>query len=349
MTEIEKAVIIEPVSKSSSMRNWNPFLRPDWRWRRIIEILDDPGSTKRVCKYDDSYIVKGKTFLNKWRKVSKRPNLQYDMPGPFFAKMLFDAIQTEPNTPFIVEAMLLADFELEEIAKAVHTEPPAIEWYEALFFNVRPRLKNRHWILNQVLLPAADRYVVETHKPTDAKASKTFAIVKPHFDMTLKFFSFYGGPVLCDFLLTGFKYGNYARMADDIGGWLDEHFSDQVRRRSAQAIGQFEINQYNVMELAVIHSNIIAIAKGTKGAGQMSSLERHIQAMLLDTPWTMGDSAKQIYKGTVVGYCDEQAMELRDDVLQLASAGMAEPNFDEYKEFEWPMSAKEGASNANSN
>ena len=53
-----------------------------------------------------------------------------------------------------VEARLLADDQIENIARRVATEVEIIEAYERLFFNVRERLADRGYLMHCVLGPA---------------------------------------------------------------------------------------------------------------------------------------------------------------------------------------------------
>lgn len=350
-----KKVELHPVDHVEHMRNWDPNLHPEWRLERVIEILDDPQNNKRISRRDDEYIKHARSFIAKWRTGSKnvRQNLKYDMPGMYFAQKMFDDIQTEPNATFTIEAMLLAGMSDEEIASKANTEPPAVEWYEAVFFNVRPRLKKNIWILNHVLVPAVDRFA-------DAEAAKTAEtpgtpfrappVVKPHFDMTLKFFAYFGGPVICEYMLSKFKNGVIARSVDDIGDWLDDCWAHAARARSTQAVGMFEINRYNVMELFAVHNNIIATARGLKdGEARATEIENHIYGMMADIAWTSGDTAKAVFNDTSLGRYDEMAAELRDSELQCVGAGIELPSFKDLDKMQIPLSKDKDVKNANRN
>ena len=228
------------------------------------------------------------------------------------------------KTAFMIEARLLANQSFVEIADAVNSDPDVVEWYEALFFNVAPFLRCHDWIMNHVLTPAFDRFAEskDDEEEDDIRRFVTPPVIKPHYDMTLKFFAYFGGPMLVEFMISGFKRGVVCHSQDEIGSYLDGVFNDGFRRRSAQSVGVFEVNKYNVMEVFATHLRIMELARGIEGQDERHSLfEKHVNAMLTEIPWVVGSHAKQLFEGTSVGRYDEMAAELRDEELLLVSAG----------------------------
>ncbi len=220
----------------------------------------------------------------------------------------------------MIEARLLANIDYESIAKETKTIPETIEWYEKLFFNVQEFLPHHDWILKHVLLPASDRFAEEDEE--EDEEDNTFVprgtpeIVKPHFDMTLKFFAYYGGPLACDIMISGFRRDKKILSYEELPDYFHDQFMSQIMRRSAEASGRFEINKYNVMELFATHSRIIEIQKAQGDQeNRYSEIEKHVNGMMSEFTWTVGNTGKQLYSGTIVGEADEYAAELDDREL----------------------------------
>jgi hypothetical protein len=176
--------------------------------------------------------------------------------------------------------------------------------------------------VKHVLLPASDRFVEHDDDDNDAPQFKTAVVVRPHLDMTLKFFAYYGGPIMCEFMISGFKRGQIVHTQDEIGDYLNEQMMIDCQRRSAQAMREFEINKYNVMELFATHTRIMEIQKSAESQEERhSTIEKHIHGMLTEIPWTVGADAREVFEGTVVGEYDEMSAELNSEELMFIGAG----------------------------
>lgn len=276
---------------------------------------------ERCKRYDDSWVQGYRSYLFKWNKGgSKRQELLYENPGLYYAHNMFISRLNDPEMSLVVEARLLAGMSYEQIAEENKTMPETIQWYEKVFFNVKDFLRHHDWILRNVLIPASDRFV-EPENEQDGDRRPRFEI-KPHFDMTLKFFAYYGGPVLCDFMLSGFKRGNKVAKLDDVEDWLDNHWANQIRRKSAQAAGQFRVNSFNVMELFMTHGKLIEIQQRVDNKeARHNEFEKHVNAMLTELPWNVGDESEKLYADTPLGRYDKQAAELDSSEIMSVGAG----------------------------
>jgi hypothetical protein len=301
---------------------YDPFLRPEWRWERVLKLVDRVPTPGRTTRRDDSYIRAARSFMLRWRSYGpeRRDELLYENPGLYYAYKIHDKLGSDPEVRFIVEARLLTGQPYEEIADACNTLPETIDWYEKLFFNVRPMLRHHDWIVKNVLLPSADRYA--PHDPDEDKPFANPAVVQPHLDMTLKFFSYFGGPILCEYMISGFKRGQIVRTQDDIMPFLSEQCMGSLTRRSSQAAMVFKIDRWNVTELFATHLRIQEIQKSAESQeDRRTTIERHIHAMLAELPWTTGEEAEKVYAGSEMIAYDKMAAELRDDELMLINAG----------------------------
>lgn len=299
----------------------DPFLKPYWRHERVVQMLSSVPP-ERCKRHDDKWVQGYKKFLFQWNKGEEyRNKLMYENPGLYFAYLLYDRMYVEPEMRLMIEARLLADIPYATIAKESKTIPETIEWYERLFFNVKDFLPHHDWILKHVLLPASDRFVDDgeendNENEEEFRPRATPEIVKPHFDMTLKFFSYYGGPLACDVMISGFRRDKKIMTAEELPDYFHDQFMSQIMRRSAEAAGRFEINKYNVMELFATHTRIIEIQKAQGSQeNRYNEIEKHVNGMMSEFMWTVGDSGKKLYDGTIVGKADEFAAELDADEL----------------------------------
>lgn len=304
----------------------DPFLKPYWRHERVVRMLRTTPPER--CKhYDDPWVQGYRKFLFTWRRgESHREQLRYENPGLFYAYSLYDRMVIEPDIALMVEARLLAGISAESIANDCKTMPETIQWYERLFFNVSDFLTHHDWMMKNVLLPASDRFAPAGPEEDDdddaAEVKPSYAIVRPHLDMTLKFFAYFGGPLICDVLISGFRRDRHVRKAEDISDYFNDQFLLQLQRRSAQTIGQFEINKYNVMELFATHTKLIELTRSSKSQEvRHTEFEKNVNAMLTEFPWNVGGASKQLYRDSPIGKYDDSAVELDSEEVILTGAG----------------------------
>jgi len=307
------------------LRLADPFLRPYWRHERVVNMLSSVPP-ERCKRYDDRWIQGYRKFLVAWRKSeNNRDALMHDNPGLFFAYLLHERMHLEPEMLLMIEARLLAGVSCESIADECKTIPETIEWYERLFFNVADFLPHHDWIMKHVLLPSADRFVEaenEDDEEQDFKPRPSSEVVRPHLDMTLKFFAYFGGPLICDLMISGFRRHRKVTTVEDIQDYFDEQFALQIKRRSAQAAGQFEVNKYNVTELFQTHTRIIEIQRSIESQeDRHNEFEKSVNAMLSELPWVLGKEGIQVYDGTAVGVYDEGNAEIDSEEMMLVESG----------------------------
>jgi hypothetical protein len=312
-------------STYTDVRMYDPFLRPDWRFERVLRLVSRVPTPGRTTKRDDSHIKEARSFMLRWNRGEEwRESLLDENPGLYYAHSIFANLHMDPEVKFMLEARLLASQPVEEIADRLKTLPETVSWYEKLFFNVSTFLRHHDWIVKHVLLPSSDRFVEHEDDDDDAAPAPqgTPLVVRPHLDMTLKFFAYFGGPILCDFMISGFRRGNAVQNADEISSWLDDQWRSTIQRRSAQSAGVFEVNRYNVMELFATHARIIELQKGAEsGEERRSSFTRHVSTMLSQLPWTVGRRGAEQYAGSTMGDLDSAAAEINDEELILIGGG----------------------------
>jgi len=303
----------------------DPFLRPFWRHERVLRMLEVEPNL-RCKRYDDNWICGYKPFLKSWREhPESRDDLMYKKPALYYAHALFERASSEPQMAIMIESRLLAGASVESIADDAKTMPEAIEWYEKLFFNVSPFLSHHDWIMRNVLVPAFERFTPDAKAGDGDSTQKKKAsspIVASYLDLTLKLFAYFGGPIICDVMISGFNRNRKVQRYEDVSDYLDEQFKSQIARRSAQAAGVFEVNQFNVMELFATHQRIIEVKQSLKGKEeQRNDFEKHVNAMLLGLPWLVGGD-KKTYKNEQLRALDDGVIEANSK--ELIDAGMCQ-------------------------
>jgi hypothetical protein len=299
------------LSELADYAQFDPFRRPDWRFARVLQLVDQQPPA-RCTKHDDDYIRQARTFIVRWRnKPQQHPQLLRENPGLCYAYQLHERAADEPEPAFLVQARLLARQDPAEIAHYLGTIPQTIHWYEKLFFNVTDRLDRRDWITKHVLIPALTNAQALRSTPNGTFRQDNWA--RPFLDGTLKLFAYFGGPLVLDVLIAGFEYGKPLQSLDDLPDWFDRQWTLTIRRRSHQAALQFEVNRFNVMELFSAHQQIMALAQREDNPQQQRSrIEQHIQNLLDDLPFAVGSAGVRIVEGTPLAQYDNDAAELRD-------------------------------------
>jgi hypothetical protein len=302
---------------------------------RVVAMVDHrpqgegPG---RCTRRDDSYVKGLRNFILRYRsgETVARNVLKRENPGLYTAFSIHDHRGTDANVLSLIEARLLAKQSDEEIAVDVPTLPAAIHWYEALYFNVRDRLMAHDWIMNYVLMPSfrqSHEEATATADPLDEEmpGRPTFRpIAVPYYDSTLKFFAYFGGRVMLDFVISGFKRGVMCQTQESIGDWFDNHYIHKLKHKASMGIQNMEVNRYNVMQLFEVNNQIISIQRSDESADkQQDSITKAIGGLMRDMRdmWQVGDEGAKLVEDTDLAAFDEGASELRDAEAILVARG----------------------------
>jgi hypothetical protein len=279
---------------------YNPSLRPEWRFNRVLEMVDRPTANPgRSTTRDDIYVKSLRRFILRYRASDDqqaRNVLFNENPGLFWAFQFYEHKQDKLDTKAtLVEARLLAGQSDEDIATELCTVPEVAEWYEALFFSVRDRLGKHDWVVNEVLYPALTRSleadaVREQNKSRDQRRTAS-TFTEPFREATLKFFGYFGGPFVLDFVISRFRRGRMAQSPDEVASYFDDHFKNQIHHHSATGATTFEVNQNNVMNLFNVHCRIMEIAKSNDSLdNQQDAMHRAVGGFLKEVVFVTGDA-----------------------------------------------------------
>ena len=199
-----------------------------------------------------------------------------------------------------------------EIANTIPTLPSAIEWYEALFFNVRDRIQARDGVLKQIMGPAIDRMM-------DDKAE----------ELTMKLFGYFMGPLVFEVVMS-IGFTKIAHVGDEleIKAAFDERMDNVVRLRALTSLRTAEINRFNIMELVGAQQKLVEMAAAAKqGDMAQNAVEENIKLMMDEIPWLVGVSEKatNTIGATPLGRYEGYAAELRADEMLAIAVGQNVP------------------------
>ncbi|NLE37393.1 MAG: hypothetical protein GX621_05145 [Pirellulaceae bacterium] len=124
----------------------NPFRDPAWRANRVYALLYEGHEPSR--RRDGELVHAYHKFVRRYLSIRGRKayaRLQASHPALLLVHEL--AMQEDREVPAILEAYLLTDLSLDEIAHRIGMTVEAATYYEQLFFCVRDRLDATDWIL----------------------------------------------------------------------------------------------------------------------------------------------------------------------------------------------------------
>ena len=137
----------------------SPFRRLKWRAERVMQLVEHLPSPLKPGRYDDPYVRTYRRFLLLLVAAGDDEAARYaviqEKPHVYQAHTLH--FHSDRHLRQVLEARLLTVEPLAEIANRFATEPLTIEFYEALFFNVRDRLSHKDWIAKVIRSPSGDQ------------------------------------------------------------------------------------------------------------------------------------------------------------------------------------------------
>lgn len=289
---------------SAELAAYDPLRPANWRMQRAMEMLS-ARPPQRPTSFDDRYTTEVFKFLRRMEQSKGRTTDIYAIyPAMWCAYRLYSDGDEFGRTK--LEARILAGQTNEEIASWAGTWPETIELYEAVYFCVRDRIKQKDWILRQIYGPNA-----ENLKHNEAGAM-------------IQLFAYHGGPVLLELLLSGFDAENIVEHGS-MSDFLDKHVATTLRRRTATALMTAEVNRFNIGELVTAHQRLVELtrdARAVNAAGGMQpQVHENIVGLLHQISWLVGSGkdTKATLASTPAGRFTESAVQLRaDDELAVA-------------------------------
>lgn len=291
---------------------------PAWRRDRA-----QVSTSSRGSHHDDAVTNEYRKFRSLISNTKTQFSAVHDHRDMFLAHRIHLDREKTPWVGFCIEARLLCGQSDEEIAAEACCPPGAVDLYEKLFFNVRDRLKAQDWVFNMVIVPSmaksdAAALLAKDKDKDKKKEAWPYATSLPFYDGTLKFFSYYGGVDMLEFLRNGFREEDPPTPDK---AWVDKFFANTVRRRSMAAAMTFNVNPFNAMELFGLHTRLIEVAAASKTGGSDMADDartREIGDTLSRVRLAVGDVARRVAAESGVLLT---ATEPRDALLHRALRG----------------------------
>lgn len=215
----------------------SPTRQPSWRLARVVHLLSQRIRPTRVdCHYVRAY----RRLLLEWEKYRhhevRRGEVFEEFPDVYQAHQLHYSSDVE--TRQILEACLLTQESFAEIGKRFGVTPKAIEYFEAIFFNVRDRLSNRNWI-RMVILGNCRQF--------GDGANDRLSLDQRGY--ALRLLAYFGGPLALDAMINGMVPASMPQDDKDVGPWLQEVLSHLVQTTAVAAASTLSLDQRNSMRL----------------------------------------------------------------------------------------------------
>jgi len=298
----------------------NPWRPVDWRWQRAK--LFCSGSLKSAKTKEDEYTKAAISFqrsLQKCRSDYDRYALMEINPSLFFAWALsrrendFDG----PPKQYAVEARLLADESFEQIASKTGCSVETLEWYERLFFNVKPRLRHPDYIMTTVIGPSVHS-----------------GMAASEYDILWKVFGYLYGPIVLDSFIHCTNNRSHPASAEEVDALMSDDIRSTLKRKAAIAVRTYTLNNFTQEGLVNIYARFQELDKTAGDAGSKDTFLQTVNLVLGKLPWAGGDgivrpdnmepgkvSASLKVEHPLLEHYDNLNAELRTEELIAAASG----------------------------
>lgn len=126
-------------------RDESPLLDPDWRFRRARALAD--MGVRKYNRREDPWVIIASRYCKARNRTSyaSLPQLRHKYPQMSRAQEIHD--HPTDSARLQIEALILVDTPIEDIALRVGESVATLQAYEQLFFDVRGKLAARDWLL----------------------------------------------------------------------------------------------------------------------------------------------------------------------------------------------------------
>jgi hypothetical protein len=248
----------------------NPLIGPQWRADRARDLV---SLGTRPDRNDDGYVRSYWDFLK--RNKTNKGAAYIKHPQAFVA----DSIENYRDTEWrdILQAKLLTEEPIEDIADWLGSDPGTVEYFEKVFFNVRHRRHNRGWIMKVIMGTTDDRASNDMCTMTDQQRGIVYRL-----------FAYYGGPEVLEACITGLMPSVLPNAKKDLQKWFDTALEQLIRSRAVQAARVMEINKFNIMPmLELTLTGIRERAEGETGIGAFGEFAEKVTATI--GGWSMSE------------------------------------------------------------
>jgi len=197
---------------------------PSRVWELVCALKAENRMPSRRPEY--AAVREGIYFLRRYDSsvtTKERTTLENDYPDLYMAHELYGDLSSER---WILEAGLLTDISLADLASYIGQTESVVRKYGAVFYDIKPRLGARGYVLNHVCMPAVRRGM---HGRDYDFLYKTMAYCL-------------GWKVFTEFI-------DGKGMSDDSRGALEHSFRDRLLKLGWLAANRLEVNNFNGVEV----------------------------------------------------------------------------------------------------
>src|SRR5262245_3261417 len=133
-------------------RNWmsyHPLRKPGWRWLRAQVIVQQ--RLRLSQRFEDEPTIELARFLRASSQIDKSKACNKHPRRWGAVACALEVFRANNRQRWEVEARILGGQDDASVAKRVHLDAEAVQWYEVAFFDVRAYLRAKDWIATQVL------------------------------------------------------------------------------------------------------------------------------------------------------------------------------------------------------
>ena len=244
----------------------DPWRRPDWRADRTYHLVERRLRPK--LGLDDSFVRRYRRYLIDYEAGNGRPGRQQAtiQAFPHIQRVHRLYYAPENRVRIWLEAALLTGEPVADTAARFGVEPKIIEWYEALFYDVRNRLRNRYWVA-AVLLSAGNE--------------------GPGPEHILKSFAFSGGPKVLDVATNSMGTAVRPNTASEVPQWFQAVIRQALSYRAAEAASRLRANQNN--EIRLLQLAMRAAEEAAADAPQLNQYEQLMDKVLKNFNWGVAE------------------------------------------------------------
>jgi hypothetical protein len=247
----------------------HPLRPPAWRWLRALDLADNRQPNEEE---DDEWVRQALRFCHWLRRspgAAALEELAQDMPALYQAHSLFTAPPSFEK--WEVEARLLTDEPIEQIALKCGSAPAVIDAYHAAFFHVRDRLRSPGYIRHLAIGPKL-----------------LFGLTEDDVDVILKLFAYGGGPYVLDLLVDSYRRPPVVpERLEQLAPEALEELRTKLLIRSAILARVLPIDDTLVKKLELLLDAVAVIEQG----GALAGLSAPLLAVPLPLGFGFGEKA----------------------------------------------------------
>ncbi len=198
------------------------------------------------------------------------------------AYRMFEHRGQDVSQTMMLEARLLSGAPMEAIAETTGTTPGAVLWYSKLFYDVRPKLKAKDWILTNALMPSIDEAYDREMQPRGSDK----IIVQGRLDPSLRLFAYLGGPILLDYMAFNAPVDLRVNDYDAAPDALDMYIKTAIRTKAALAMAAAPASSFNLTEMMGLSVRLMEMMKDD-GKNKERFLAEAVDEIVKSTTWAV--------------------------------------------------------------